>query len=210
MGGLNHKFKKETIAIFLSAAVVCFLGVIYILSGEKDKQTIKLEKSEVVSESPSEISEQISPEPSPEVLIKVHVTGEVNNPGVFELKSGSRVDDAINSAGGATEDADLERINRADYIKDTQQIRVPKIGEVIQAAVQSPTSSESDPSDTRININTASSEQLQTLSGIGKTLAEAIIEYRSKKPFKTIEDIKNVSRIGEATFGKIKDYIKVE
>lgn len=133
----------------------------------------------------------ISP-PSPDIY--VFVEGEVVNPGVYRLEQGDLVADAVEAAGGFTPDADCGAINLAATVRDGEQIHVYKLGEVPQ----------------RININTAESWLLQALPGIGETLAQRIIAYRTEKgPFLSIEDLKNVEGIGLTLFEKIKDKIAV-
>jgi competence protein ComEA len=140
------------------------------------------------------------------VEIKVYVTGEVKNPGVYVMKEGERVIDAIEKAGGVLEEADLSNINLAQKVKDEQMIRVPKKGE------KADTSSVSGIDGVKkVNINTATKEELQTLPGIGPVTAERIIEFRETKGlFKKIEDIMNVPRIGPKMFEQIKDRITVD
>lgn len=132
--------------------------------------------------------------------VLVHVSGAVEAPGVYELPLGSRARDAIEMAGGASEDADLNRINLARVLQDGQQIHVPIVGDDSGEAVQFP-----------ININIASVEQLSQLPGIGEVTAQAIIDYReSQGPFQRIEDIQNVSGIGPNTYENIRELISVE
>lgn len=138
--------------------------------------------------------------------IKVYVTGLVKNPGVYTMEEGERVIDAINKAGGPLEEADLTNINLAQKVKDEQMIIVPKKGETNNI---SPTSTIQK--NEKININTATKEELQTLPGIGPVTAERIIEFRENKgSFKKIEDIMNVPRIGPKLFEQIKDKITVD
>lgn len=154
----------------------------------------------------------------------VHVIGEVNNPGVVTLNEGARIIDAINSAGGKTEEADLSKINLAYIIEDGMQIYIPRINEnlnQVQIISEDATKSISDNSyiktddnndknNSKVNINTASKEKLETLPGIGDTTAQKIIEYREQNgKFKKIEDIQNVSGIGEAKYNSLKDKITV-
>lgn len=157
-----------------------------------------------------------------EKTIIVHVIGEVQNPGVVELKEGSRIIDAIESAGGKTEDADLSRINLAYIIEDGVQIYVPRIGERTNETninkeegegviIENFTQDETDNIKIKVNINTASLEKLQTLPGVGASTAQKILDYREENgKFKTIEEIKNVSGIGESKFNSLKDYIVVK
>ncbi len=142
--------------------------------------------------------------------IIVDIGGEVVSPMVAELDEGSRVADAIEAAGGVTENADLTDINRAAFIEDGEKIYIPALPseeDEIDDGGSSGTSS--GYSDGKININTADSEELQELSGVGPATAQKIIDYRKENGrFSSIEDIKNVSGIGDKSFEKIKDMIK--
>ena len=158
-----------------------------------------------------------------EEKVVVHVIGEVNNPGVVTLKEGARIIDAINKAGGKTEEADLSKINLAYVIEDGTQIYIPRINEnlnEIELMTQdagsstiisnSETDNEENSKEVKVNINTANKEKLETLPGIGETTAQKIIDYReSNGKFNSIEDIKNVSGIGDAKFNSLKDKITV-
>lgn len=154
--------------------------------------------------------------------IKIYVVGEVNSPGVVSLNEKSRIVDAINACGGKTENADLTKINLAYVLEDGTQIYVPRIGEktdsegtqsYIRDDAGDGVISDEVVSDNnkkiKVNINKASPEKLQTIPGIGEVTAQKIISYRNEKgKFKSIEDIKNVSGIGDAKYEKIKDYIE--
>ncbi len=158
-----------------------------------------------------------------EEKVVVHVIGEVNNPGVVTLKEGARIIDAINEAGGKTEEADLSKINLAYVIEDGTQIYIPRINEnlnEIELMTQdagsstiisnSETDNEENSKEVKVNINTANKEKLETLPGIGETTAQKIIDYREANgKFNSIEDIKNVSGIGDAKFNSLKDKITV-
>lgn len=166
--------------------------------------------------------------------IIVDVIGEVNNPGVVTLNEGSRIIDAINAAGGRTEEADISRINLAYVLEDGVQLYVPRIGENINKTSQIENNNEEakgqyiksdagegiittefakqakETTNTKININTANKEKLETLPGIGESTAQKIIEYREKNgKFKTIEDIKKVSGIGDSKYNTLKEKIIV-
>jgi competence protein ComEA len=139
--------------------------------------------------------------------VRVYVSGAVATPGVYTLPPKSLVNDALQAAGGATAEADLEKINLAQEVRDQQQIHVPRKGE---AAPQPPVPGGS-PAAKKININTATLADLDTLPKIGPITAQHIVDYRTKNgPFKKIEDLKNVSGIGDATFEGLKDLITVE
>ncbi len=148
--------------------------------------------------------------------IKVYVTGQVKNPGVIEVDEGSRLIDVIELAGGVLENADLNRINLAAKVKDEGMYYIPEIGEEIHGhniydtAGNDPSGLSSE-SGQKININTADEATLDTLPGIGPSKARRIIEYRNQNgPFQSIEEIKNVSGIGDKTFEQLKDLIAVE
>lgn len=155
-----------------------------------------------------------------ETRILVDVSGAVNKPAVVELLPGSRVQDAIDAAGGLKKRADITGINRAAEVKDGEKIDIPfKNRSGTSQGAYSGHSGFGDQSDGSlaagqaggmININTADTIQLQTLTGIGPALAERIITYREQNgQFMSIEDIKNVSGIGEKTFEKFRDQITI-
>ena len=151
--------------------------------------------------------------------IVVEIKGEVKNPNVYTLNEGSRINELIEKAGGLTQEADINSINRASIITDGQCIIIGNINDTEEEKVkiqeiQNVTTTQGNTSTANdkgiININTATLEQLQTLTGIGESKASAIIEYRETSGgFKTIEDIKNISGIGEKTFEKIRDKLAV-
>lgn len=146
------------------------------------------------------------PTPTPAPL-RVYVSGAVLNPDVYVLPPGSIVKDALVAAGGATQDADLTRINLALALADQQQVYVPRKGEATSPAQLQATPANAS-STGLVNINTATVEQLDTLPGIGPALAERIVQYRNEHgPFERIEDLMNVKGIGEAMFEKLKDKI---
>ncbi len=135
----------------------------------------------------------------------VDICGEVKVPGVYKVDTETRVFQVIELAGGLTNDADYTELNRAEKVFDGQKIIVPKKGEPASCTGQGTDSAD----DGRVNINTADSSLLQTIPGIGPSKASRIIDYRETVGrFSSIEEIMNVSGIGEATFQSIKDYIK--
>ena len=157
---------------------------------------------------------QLLPPPTPAPIL-VHVTGAVQNPGVYDLPINSRVEAAIQIAGGFSRDAQPDRINLAAKLQDGDQVQVPA-----QSASSAPSGgsstqiSEEQSSGgstvTIVNINTATQDKLETLPGIGPVTAGKIIDYRlTNGEFVNIEEIQKVSGIGPATFGKIKDLITV-
>jgi competence protein ComEA len=156
---------------------------------------------------------QLSPPPTPAPMV-VHVSGAVIKPGVYSLPSGSRVKDAIEKSGGLKIEADSNLINLAMLVEDGMQVWVP-YQPVDEENTDTPMDLEGKPTPggvatNKININTASQIELESLSGIGPVLAQAIIQYRLEKgPFNEIEEIQEVSGIGPVTFEKIKPFISV-
>lgn len=142
---------------------------------------------------------------SDEKLLRVEVNGAVVAPGIYEFEFGSIVNDAIEKAGGLTIEADnvfIEKnINKAGKLEDGQKIYIPKLNEQDGGKVQGDSSTSG-----KININTASKEELGTLPGIGDAFAQRIIDAR---PFSSIEEIKEVKGIGDATYEKLKDKIEI-
>lgn len=149
--------------------------------------------------------------------IAVDVEGAVASPGVYTLASGSRVGDAIEAAGGFAEGAAAAQVNRAQKLEDGVQVYVAREGESAAGASASAAGSATAGTagagagqQAKVNINTATSEQLQTLQGVGEGIASRIIDYREKNgSFKKIEDLKNVSGIGDARFAAIEESITV-
>lgn len=144
----------------------------------------------------------------------VDVDGAVVRPGLYRLKDGARVSQAIDAAGGLTVEADVTGLNRASKITDGQKIYVPTVGEQQAAAAvggaesSAATTPGAGSSSGLVNINTASAAELQTLSGIGPSMAQSIIDDRSKNgPFASVDDLMRVSGIGEKKLAKIKDCI---
>jgi competence protein ComEA len=159
----------------------------------------------------------ITPRPTATpALIFVEVRGAVNKPGVYTLPVGSRVQDALALAGNTTDTADTRPLNLARRLNDGEQIVVPVIGEVLPTSVATPGQGAHLSTPTRIpgskiNLNTATLAELDTLSGIGPALAQRIIDYRTQNGnFKTIEDLKKVRGIGDTLFNQIKDWLTVQ
>lgn len=180
------------------------------------QQDSKDEPFESISTIPQQQSEQLNNEneEQPIVNIMVDVKGEVYFPGVYELTTEDRVIDAINLAGGYTEQAETKHVNHAQKLQDEMVIYIPKKGEELEnQPIESIVMSGQVSNDTsdKININTADESQLTTLPGIGPSKAQAIIAYREENgSFKTIEDLTNVSGIGDKTFEKLKELIDIK
>lgn len=163
------------------------------------------------------VSLQPPPEPAP---LKIHISGAVVQPGLYELPAGSRVQDAILAAGGLLPDADDATLNLAAPLEDGTRIVVPtKRSTAAPAAAEkqtAPDEPQATPGNANsgatgpINLNTATLEELDSLPGIGPAIAQRILDYRNTNGlFGTIEDLQNVKGIGPATFEKLKDKITV-
>mgnify|MGYP000863420758 FL=1 len=124
------------------------------------------------------------------------------------MKAGDRVKDAIDAAGGLTAEADSQKVNLAQRVEDQMVIVVPKIGEEGDAAIPAGATSKEASKEGKVNINTATVEELKTLKGVGEKKAEAIIEYRKKNgSFKTKEDLMKVRGIGKKLFESFEERI---
>jgi competence protein ComEA len=163
-------------------------------------------------------------------VVIVFVSGAVENPGLYELEAGQRIGDAVNMAGGIRADGAMDAVNLAAPLEDGQQIRIPTAEEAAAASAQpgaatsdgtlagsgegdagqSTTASAGISAEGKVNINTADATTLQTLTGIGPATAQKIIDYRTANgPFASIEELRNVSGIGEKKYAAIAGSICV-
>ena len=201
--------------------VVLVLGMVYFwVTGEKEEYFVLEGENEIRRENGNVVQNEME-EALAEMV--VHVSGQVVNPGVVKLEEGARIIDAIEMAGGVTEEADLEKVNLAYLLEDAQKVYIPSKKEKIESAYVLEGSGEeavllneggkSSKKEEKlmININTAKEEELEKLDGIGSSIATRIVNYRKENgKFNSIEEIKNVSGIGESKFNKIKNYIYVK
>ena len=140
--------------------------------------------------------------------ICIHVCGAVCDPGIYELDEGARLYEAVEAAGGMTEEASADSVNLARAVSDGEQIYIPTLEETKAQGIMQGTYSASSDTQEKVNINTASAEELMTLTGIGEAKAESIICYREENGrFQRIEDLMEISGIKEGVFEKIKDDI---
>lgn len=196
--GFIEDNKDMLIKVAAVAAVVVVAFFVFASKADKEDQIV-VKDSVTAAEADDSADESIF----------VDIGGEVNTPMVAELKAGSRVGDVIEAAGGLTEKADISEINRAAFVEDGEKIFVPAL---ISTEENGISESRETPvySDGKININTADSQELQELNGVGPATAEKIIDYREENGrFASIDDLKDVSGIGDKSFEKIKDKIKV-
>lgn len=236
---INRKQKK--ILIIVITIITIGVGYYAYTSFGKNDFTIEssnLEINGVNEEEKSKVENGVDSEEkedeNSENKIIVHISGEVKNQGVVELEENSRVNDAIEKAGGVTENAYMKDINLAYKLEDGMKIYIPSREEVensknngtsVNGGVSSSNeyysygentngssnvNSKKDESNKKVNINTANKEELDTLPGIGEATAGKIIDYRNKNgKFKTKEEIKEVSGIGDSKYEQIKDLIEI-
>ncbi|HIB3589665.1 helix-hairpin-helix domain-containing protein [Enterococcus faecalis] len=147
-----------------------------------------------------------------ETIIYVDIKGAVKVPGIYQLKNQQRIWDALALAGGVSEEADTAQVNYAQKVKDQMIIYVPKKGESVAQSLETlqESASAQQNQEEKINLNTATEAELQTISGIGAKKAQEIIRFRDEQgPFKTVEELKNVPGIGEKTVERLKDMLTV-
>lgn len=203
---------KDKIIIGLVIALALVLGNNYV----KDKDNNLLDNEVSLLETDDDLliendsNDQIANEND---QIKVHISGQINREGVYEVKDGDRLDDLIKQAGGLSPDADSNSLNLAMKLEDQMKIYIPSEGEILNQENENTDQIVSKPDSTsedgKININTASKEELMTLPNIGDKRAQAIIDYRESKKFETIEEIKNVTGIGEKFYQSMIELITV-
>lgn len=215
---LGHKAVVLAILVVIAAASGLAMASFNSHSGG-----VSFERSDEASASDVRGSGDVSPgddessaKSSSAAEVYVDVDGAVVRPGVYRLKDGARVSQAIDAAGGLTAEADVTGLNRASKITDGQKIYVPTVGEQQAAAAvggaesSAATTLGAGSSSGLVNINTASAAELQTLSGIGPSMAQSIIDERTKNgAFASVDDLMRVSGIGEKKLAKIKDCICV-
>ncbi len=212
-----NKKQKIGIGIFLLLLIlVC--SVIYF----KNKSSIpddEIKKNRVLVENIKEKEDENNIDNKKEdiesSIIKAYICGYVKNPGVYTLRKGDRLEDLVKLSGGFTSEADDKSINLASLVKDQDYFRILSKDEVVSSGVNIPNNNSSNlqnsEGEEKININTATKEELKTLPRIGDALSDRIIDHRTNKGnFKNIEDLKDVSGIGDKMLENIKDKIKVE
>lgn len=221
---INNFNKKNKILLIVIVAIVAISSYYFIFDRKEEWLNNQEQNLEIKEE--IKTNDQIENNSNEQQLEKneniiVHVSGAVNKEGVVELKNNSRIIDAIDKAGGLKDEADITNINLAYIIEDGMKIHIPSKEEkestiIVESNIDSGTVEQSNEIKSnnnkklKININTATKTDLETLPGIGESTALKIIEYRKEKgKFKLIEDIKQVNGIGENKFNKIKELITV-
>lgn len=176
--------------------------------GQAEEENLLLTKEEQEAAGIGSEEEEGSEKNLPEKKIYVQVSGAVKSPGVYELEDGSRIFQAVELAGGVTEEADTGALNQAEILSDGQMVYILNQEE---AAEQSSRALETGQEDKRINLNTATESELMTLPGIGAAKAKSILSWREENGgFLQIEDLMKIEGIKDGVFSKIKDSIKVD
>ena len=214
---LDNLTKKQKIVVIAIAGIVV-IGIMYFIYNKNQvKEDINIENEILVN---NVITNENN---TNDDIVIIHITGSVKNPGIVKLKEESRIEDAIEAAGGLTENADITKVNLAYVVEDGTKIKIPSASEedigdedIIDSKsgdniiIEENTISSNNSTQT-ININKATEKEFETLPGIGPSLASKIIEYRNQNgKFESIEDIKNVNGIGDNKYEKIKDLITVK
>lgn len=206
--------RKDKLIIALIIGIVIVLSHNFVSSKKSDELVFENISSSLNDQKQAKaISNNDNKEKSEKSTIKkVHISGEINKPGVYEINDNYRLEDLVNDAGGLTENADLNKINLALKLEDQMRIIIPNINDKDNNENNTTTQliSPINVNDNKkVDINTADKSELMTLPNIGEKRADAIIEYRQKNKFNKIEDIKNVSGIGDKYFEAMKDMIVV-
>lgn len=224
MGEFNFK-ENRVIIVIISIIVIIFICVFFYTRSNLENEYTELNNYNILQ---NETNTDLTDEENTKIL--VHVTGAVNTEGIVEIKEGGRIADAVEAANGFTADADISQINLAYELEDGQKIYIPRINDskvtgeekVLQKEyvtdepgddiiIEDETSNVKSKETEKININTADQSTLEKIPGVGESTAQKIIEYRKTNgKFKNIEDIKNVSGIGDSKFENMKEKICVK
>lgn len=188
--------------------IICILlGIIFLAGCGRQEEGL------LISEEGTDLNTGAQDEAAKEAVIYVQVSGAVNNPGVYALPQGSRIFQAVELAGGVTGEADVHSLNQAKPVTDGEMIWVMTAAEA--AGKGDPAGEDGKPQaledDGRVNLNTATKEELMELPGIGAAKADSILAWRKDNgSFTQIEDLMKIEGIKEGVFSKIEDYVKVQ
>lgn len=187
---LKYKFQIILIVIFIASAISIYIQ-------DKDRKEAFSINSKTIENKDGKIG--------------VYISGEIKNEGVYYLNKDSRIVSLIDIAGGLTPNADISKINPAQKLNDSDKIIIPtkkeESGDIDDESEEVDIDNQNCSISEKVNINTATKEELTSLNGIGDATAEKIITYRKTNPFKEIEDLLNVPGIGKSKFENIKDDI---
>lgn len=212
---MNFNFSKDKIIIGI--AIIALAGFGYYksssdsLNSNQIQSIVDTKQTDNINNQ-SEVENKENEDNSSKMC---QIDGCVNKPGVYSFKKDDRIKDIIDLAGGFTKDADTKSVNLAMKLKDEMKIFIPSKNEISKLQNHNTENSQivtlkDNNSTNLVNINTADSDKLQTLPGIGPSKAKKIIEFREKNQFKKIEELKNVDGIGEKTFESLKSLITID
>ena len=210
--------ENKTLAAVLGIVLVMLIGFLAWLNVTKTTADAQndlpaLSTTFSTSSSTSDLKTGSSSSQTESQKLFVDIKGAVKNEGVYEISNGSRVTDVVKLAGGFTEDADKKSVNLAQKLTDEAVIYVAKVGEAATPITNSQTTSNrsTETNSNKINLNTATLSELQMISGIGAKRAQDIIDYRDANGgFSSVDDLANVSGIGEKTLEKLKSEVTVD
>lgn len=216
------EFDKKKVGIFLVIIIILAIGIKtnYRLLNNKSKLEEKKEvviqskeASQVDKDEPKKDKTEKSEktEPKEKAKIYIHITGAVNEPGLYKLDEGSRLDDLIKLCKGLKKYADIRKINLSMILEDQMRLHILSVGEADEEnEVDNKSLSSNKSVSSKININKASLEELKSLPGIGEKRALDIISYRENNKLTSIEDLKNISGIGEKSISKLKELVEFQ
>ena len=216
MEAIIEKIKEYRI-IVICAGLGLALGAFFLLKPSSQtsvKETnLQAEVAAVSKDSSSEkeVKKEEKEESPEQDLITVDVKGAVKSPGIYDLPVGSRVHDAVQKAGGLTEQADSKSLNLAQKVSDEALVYVPSKGEEAASQQAASGTTPSSSKEKKVNLNRASLEELKQVKGLGGKRAQDIIDHREANgKFKSVDELKKVSGIGAKTIEKLKDYVTVD
>ncbi|WP_308688197.1 helix-hairpin-helix domain-containing protein [Streptococcus oralis] len=216
MEAIIEKIKEYKIIVICSVLGLA-LGAFFLLKPTTQtpvtETNLQTEVAAVSKDSSSEKEmKKEEKEESPEQdLITVDVKGAVKSPGIYDLPVGSRVHDAVQKAGGLTEEADSKSLNLAQKVSDEALVYVPTKGEEAASQQAASGTTASTSKDKKVNLNKASLEELKQVKGLGGKRAQDIIDHREANgKFKSVDELKKVSGIGAKTIEKLKDYVTAD
>lgn len=212
---------KTKIIIIATIILICSIAIVYKIIDIVKGEGTEIIYSNIISENIIDNQEQKSDTYQTTSKIKIHIIGEVTEQGIIELEEGERISDAIEKAGGVTQNADLSKVNLAYILQDGQKLYIPSMNDEKDVQYISTENGEGIIAETnindksginkKVNINKASQSDLENIPGVGPSLAQKIISFRDENgKFKNVEDLKNVSGIGDKKFESIKDYVEVK
>ena len=223
---MNLDNKKKTMISIILIIILIISFIIYLIMNNSEDNALNWEEDIIMQNTQNEenrknkIGESTN-EIEEEEIIVVHITGEVKKEGILYLAKGARIADAIKEAGGETDEADLSQVNLAYKLQDGQKIYIPNKNEKVSMYItdnggnniieeSNNTQNGEKGGSRKVNINTASQSELDSLPGIGPALAQNIIDYREENGgFKSIEELQNVKGIGDAKYDDIKDNVTI-